>query len=238
MRSSHAPAPGPVPHRPAARGQPLVRVEQDAQVLARLERPDEQHVAAGGHVRAVPQRRPRPRARRAHVHAVGVHAEPFDDLPAGVLRHGHDGVGAPSVRRRQRGVVAPDLGGGALGMRQEEEIVHRHHAGGARGRNQERMRRVDHVGLAREPFHRRPFGAVPEQVQDRHGHAAIDDAGVQRFGRARCRAVGPRTGEHRHVVGGVRGGVGSHELVHVFTDPGAGTERRAVVHEDPHLQPV
>jgi hypothetical protein len=169
------------------------------------------------------------------VHATLVHAEPLDDLPPRVLRHRDDRVGAPRVRGRQRRVVAANLRGGGLGVGEEEEIVHGDHAGGAGGWNEQRMGGMDNVGVAGQPFDRRPLRAVPQIVQHRHRDTAIDDAGPERGARAWCGTIGPRAREHRHLVGRVRGRVRAHELVHIFTDPGAGTQRGAVVHQDPHL---
>ena len=77
---------------------------------------------------------------------------------------------------RQRRVVAPDLGAGALGVIEKVQIVDRHDLRGLPRRNQQRMRGVHDVERpAREPLDRRPVQPVPREVQEPDRHAPIDD---------------------------------------------------------------
>ena len=160
IRSSHGRAavgrlagehePGQIAARRAR--QPLVRVEQSADVLARLERAEEQHVAvAGGRSRAASRAARRasrptcdPRARRS-VAATSPAVKCETAMIASARR---------ACAARQRRVVAADLGARALGMREEVEIVDRDDLRGVARRHQQRD-----AASARRRTRRRP--AIP-----------------------------------------------------------------------------
>ena len=102
-------------------------------------------------------------------------------------------VGALCVRSHEPGVIAPDLGAGALRVIEELEIVNRHDTRRPSGGNQQRVCRVDDVERpANEPLDRRHTGPVPPPVQDPHGHPPIVHRDARRVGRElRMRPVLP-----------------------------------------------
>ena len=94
-----------VPVRAATRQQPLVGVEQAADVLPRLERAEEQHIAVFRRGRPRASSRAR-RADRRHIRSRGTPSS-RSTSPRGVLRRHDDRVGAVRVRR----APAPDSRG-------------------------------------------------------------------------------------------------------------------------------
>jgi hypothetical protein len=112
------------------------------------------------------------------MNAFGCHTECLNQ-PAGVGRRRHDGIGTPRVRWREFGVVAADFRLRAVGCVHEEQVVDGDHLGGPSRRNEQRVRAVHHVVVARQPFHRRPFPPVPQVVEHPDRDVSIDDAGPQ-----------------------------------------------------------
>ncbi len=96
-----------------SRGQPLVGIQQSADVLARFESAEEQHVAVRGRPLA---RRPGRRSGRTDRHAISGYAEMTLYFSGRELRDGDDRIGPPRMGARQRRVIAADLGPGALGV--------------------------------------------------------------------------------------------------------------------------
>ena len=96
--------------------EPLVRVEQPADVLARLERAEEQHVPVCRRARPAASSRARP-AGRPRSDPRGTPEQPLDlaggELPTATMIR----VGALRVRARERRVVAADLRARPLRMR-------------------------------------------------------------------------------------------------------------------------
>jgi hypothetical protein len=85
-------------------------------------------------------------------------------------------------------------------MGQEKQIVDGHHLGGAARRDEERVRGVHDVRGAGQHFDWGPAEAMPEQVQEAHRDAPVDDSRRQlRRGPGRG-AVLPRRREHRHGI--------------------------------------
>ena len=208
------------------RQQPLVRVEQTADVLSRLQRAEEEEIAV---IRPARDALPSRGARRADDHSRRVEAERVDHVARGEVRRDHDEVGAASVVARESRVVAPDLARRALRPAKEVEVVDRHHLNGVASGQQERVRRVRDVHDAHaERLDRRPFEAVPRQVEQPDGDAAIDDGG-------RCERTGvdpvlPGAREQHDFVRGA--GQRAGELVDVLPDAGAVPQGRPVIQQD------
>ena len=92
------------------------------------------------------------------------------------------GVGATRMARRQLRVVSADFSACPLRIEEEEQIVDRHDLRRVSRRDQQRMRGVHDIGVAGERFDGRPLDAMPQVIQYRDGHAAIDDARAQLAG--------------------------------------------------------
>ena len=145
------------------------------------------------------------------------------------------------VFTRQRGVVAADLGARPLGMRQEIQIVDGHDLRRGPRRQQQRMRRMrDVVRAAGEHFGWRPSEPMPRQIQQPHGHAAIDDRRACQV-RIRREPILPRAREERQLerrrrtAWRVRGKQCLDELMCILAGAAAFTQRRAVIDQDAHL---
>ena len=108
---------------------------------------------------------------------------------------------APRVCGGEGGIVAANFAGRLFRVSQEKQVVNGDDLRGAARRNEQRVRRVHDVEVAGQRFDRRPFGAVPEQVQHAHRNASIDDRDAQ---------IRPTAGDSRSF----------HELVKSVTSPG------------------
>ena len=110
---------------------------------------------------------------------LGSDAEAGPDLAGRVLGDHDDQVGALRVARRERGIVAPDLGAAPAGVIEEIEIVDGDDLDGAvPARQQQGMGRVGNVHRSGKALHRRPFQPVPGKVEDPDRHADVNDAGA------------------------------------------------------------
>ena len=222
-----------------SRRQPLVRVEQAADVLARLERAEEQHVARRGRPLA---RRPVRRAGRADRDPIGAARRSCRSTsPAVNCETTMIAIGPVRVRARQRRVVAADLGAGALGMREEIQIVNRDDLRRVARRQQQRMQRVRDVERPpRERFGRRPVEAVPREIQERAPERADRRRAAPRSPSSDGQAILPRAREERQrraaAAASRRGATSARdELMRVFADAAAFAQRRTVVDQDAHL---
>ncbi len=224
-----------------ALAQPFVGVEQHADVLARVERPDEQDVCRRLRGPGLPDRLgPGGRAWLAQVYARRRYPERMFDVGRGVGR-GHDdgrrrrGMAADEARK-----VAPHLGRHSLRVPQEVQVVDRQDRGGPTGRDGHGCGRVDHVGGSGQPFDRWPAQAIPAPGERPCGDPAIDNAHAgQLIDHGRRGPVLPRRREERHLVrrgGAARPRQCADELVHVLPDTGPLPEGRSVIHEDPHAE--
>ncbi len=99
----------------------FVRVEQRADVLARLERAEEQRRSRPGAASSAAARPGAP-GEQTEIRCAR-HVEQPLDFAGGELRDDDHAVGPVGVAPGQRGVVPPDFGPRPLGMREEVEIV-------------------------------------------------------------------------------------------------------------------
>ena len=165
--------------------QPLVRVEQAADVLARLQRAEEQHVAVvrRGRARGVQSGAPGGQIGDP----IARHAELALDLAGGEPRRHEDRVGAVRVSARERRVVAADLGARPLGMREKVQIVNRDHLRGRRERaaaadaasGRRRRRGPSSISAGGQP------SRCHAKFSSANRDAAIDDRRARQIGRRR-----------------------------------------------------
>src|SRR6185503_5558046 len=89
--------------------QPLVRVEQRADVLPWFERTQKQDAAVRRNVWPMAECPPPGRTGRTDMDALAGDAKPFDDLRSAVLRGRNDGMRAPRVRGGEGSIIASNL---------------------------------------------------------------------------------------------------------------------------------
>ena len=143
---------------------------------------------------------------------------------------------------RERRVVAADLGAGALGMRQEVQIVDRDDLRRVARRHQQRMQRVRDVERAAgQRFRRRPVEPMPRQIQQRDRDAAIDalprraapsSADRRSFHELENRVTSTRAAA---AVVDEAARAARDELMGVFADAAPLAQRRTVIDQDAHL---
>ena len=224
------------------REQPLVRVEQGADVLARLERAEEQHVAvAGGGV----ARRPGGRAGRADGDAIGAARRAARSTSPAVNCDGTMiAIGPVRVVARQRRVVAADFGARALGMRQEVQIVNRDDLGGRRATAAaaDASECVTSNRAAGERFGRRPAEPMPREVQQPRPARGDRRSRAPRSSACTAQPILPRAREERQRRAArwprpadTRPSSARDELVRVLADAAALAQRRPIVDQDAHL---
>ncbi len=217
--------------------QTLIGVQQAADVLARFERAEEQHVSV---FRRGRPRRPVRRAVRTDGQSPGRDAELRLDFAGGEARGHEDAIRPLRVRARQRRIVAPHLRARALRMRQEIEVVDRDHLRRVPRRHQQRVRRMHHVEApSGDRLRARPLEAMPREVEERHRHAAIDERDAGHV-RRRNEPVLPRAGKERRLqletrLGGGQGGECADELVRVFARAAPLPQRGTIVDQNAHL---
>ena len=95
------------------------------------------------------------------------------------------------MRWRQLRIVTLDLAVHTIWMLEEEEVVNRHDLRGVPGRNEQRMRRVHDIDRTAEGLDRRPLDTVPQIVEHRHRHAAVNDTSAQFPRERRCGSILP-----------------------------------------------
>ena len=181
----------------------------------------------------------RRRARPAHDDAVGRHRQPRRRPRRAVCSRDHDHqVGAPGMARGQGGIVAPDFRGRPVGVIEEVEVVDGDHLERPPRRHHQRMRGVGDVDRSGQPFHRRPFQAMPGEVQhaDRDPRVDDDGAGDDDPGAARSFHELEKRTRLSPAARACRKRVG--QLVHVLADAGALPERRAIIEQDPHARGI
>ena len=178
----------------------------------------------------------------AHRDAIGGHAEAPLDLSSGKPGRGEHAIGPVRMRTHERGIVAPNLTGGVLGVAEKMQVVNRDHLRGMARRQQQRVRRMYHVeGGTGERFGRRPAEALPREIEQANGNPAIDGPSRRQLGR-QAQAVLPRAREQREIE--LAAGSGSRksgderpgELVGRFADAAAVAQRGAVVEKDAHAR--
>jgi len=144
-----------------------------------------------------------------------------------------DRIRATGVRWGQLGIVTTYLGTRPFGCGHEEQVVNGDDLGGATGRYEQRVCRVNDVERTGQPFGGRPLVPVPEVVQGFDRYAAVDHLRPELGTEARWRTVLPRTGEDRDRIGEALR-VGPHQFVHVLAGSRATAHGRAVVDENSH----
>ena len=109
-----------------------------------------------------------------------------------------DPVGPARVRAGKRRVIAFDLAGRALRMRQKVEIVNGHDLRCRLRWHEQRVRRVGNIELAsRKLFNRRPLESMPRKIQHAYGNSPIDTGARVSTRRHRPAAADPATSSRR-----------------------------------------
>ena len=134
---------------------------------------------------------------------------------------------------RECRIVAADLGGRSLGLRQKKQIVDGHDLRRPARRHQERMRRMHDIDRSRQHFRRRPLVAMPEIIQHADGDAPVDHARTGFILDACRRAVLPGAREEQDLVT-VDRRVRTNQLMDVLAHAGSLPQGGPVVDEDAH----
>ena len=209
--------------------------EQRRQVLPGLDRAHEQDRTDGA--RGVARSEVRGGPWPAHDQPVGADAEARRDRAGGIARVHDDEIRARRMGRGQRRVVAADFGARPAGMVEEVEIVDRDRLGGGAGRHQERMERVGDVGGSGDHLDRRPFQAVPGEVERLDRNARVHVGGTR--DPIGLEPVLPRAREQDEAVGREQLALeGGRQLVHILADAGAFPKRGPIIDQDPHARGI
>ncbi len=219
-----------------ARSKLTVGRQQHADVLAWIERTQEQDVlarlAASSLAHGV---RPRRSPGRAQVDALGRDAQRPVDVRGCVGGRHDNGRCALRVCTDQVRKVAAHFGRHAFRVSEEVEIVNGEHhrrrpAGDGHG-----SCCVHHVESSGQPLDRRPGHAIPRHCEQAARHLAIDHPGAWQFpGGVRRRTVLPRGGEERQLVRTSGSQQRLHQFVDILAHTGSLLERWAVVDENAH----
>src|SRR5262245_4310738 len=97
----------------------------------------------------------------------------------------------PGMRWGKCRIVAPDLGVVPARVREEEQVVNRHHLGGVTCRKEKRVRGVSDVKSPGNGLNWWPFGTMPERVQELVGDSPVDHRCAQLFRQPACRPILP-----------------------------------------------
>ena len=163
------PSPSPRAHDTQLDTRLTGRVDGAAEVLARLESRDRQHVVA---VRAwAVGREGRVDSVRDHPHAVGGHVHERGHLASGELRHCDDHVGGPQHPLEPGAAVEPVPAGEGLRGAQDREVVHRDDRRDRRAERPAEGRAVQDVQRASAASE---ADRVPDGVADDARHAPVD----------------------------------------------------------------